>query len=124
MPFVILSSHGDRETIKAALFAGAFDYILKPFDEDRLRSVLERALAQRAAWMDSGGAPVRQPTVPFRPPMASEPSLPPSAFVTGEAKDVLARSTKVVSVRTPTSADAADAARSRGPRWLRRLLGR
>ena len=126
VPFIILSSHDDREGIKAALFAGAFDYILKPFDEERVRSVLERALLQRTAWAEEGGAVTRPPPVSFDPPATSDPSFgaasPPRPPSEGGA-DVLARTTKVVSVAAPSTRPSAAA--TRGPRqWLKRFVGR
>lgn len=121
VPFIILSSHDDREGIKAALFAGAFDYILKPFEEERVRHVLERALAQRAAWVGEGLPPQRQAPIAFTPPPPV--SAPPPSYSAGDGPDVLARETKVVRVSAP-AARRQDAA-TKGPgRWLRGLFGR
>ena len=44
-PFVILSSHADPDAIDAALYAGVFDYLVKPFNAAAVRQVLEQALA-------------------------------------------------------------------------------
>ena len=120
VPFVILSSHDDREGIKAALFAGAFDYILKPFDEGRVSSVVERALAQRASWAQDGGAPTRQAAVSFTAPPAM--AAPPPRHPAPEGTDVLQRSTKVVRVAAPLEQDRVTRGGAR--RWLGRLLPR
>jgi DNA-binding NtrC family response regulator len=48
---VLLTAHGDERTAVRALRAGAYGYIPKPFDNDEIRSVVERArevLALRA----------------------------------------------------------------------------
>lgn len=50
IPFVILSSHDDPDAIEAAIYGGAFDYLVKPFDAAAVRSVVERALAAAEAW--------------------------------------------------------------------------
>ena len=46
VPFVILSSHDDPESVEAAMFAGAFDYLQKPFQPAQVAAVLARALGQ------------------------------------------------------------------------------
>ena len=46
VPVVILSSHDDPDDVEAAIFAGAFDYLCKPFDPKRVAQVLTRALGE------------------------------------------------------------------------------
>ena len=46
VPFVILSSHDDPESVEAAIFAGAFDYLPKPFRPTDIAAVLARALGE------------------------------------------------------------------------------
>ena len=45
VPVVMISGHGTIEVAVAAIHAGAFDFIEKPFKVDRLLLVLERAIA-------------------------------------------------------------------------------
>ena len=115
VPFIILSSHDDREGIKAALFAGAFDYILKPFDETRVKEVLDRALSQRSSWSSGGGVPARQAPVTFAAPPQ------PASGSQQAGPDALARTTKVVSVTSPREARTPEDGK-RPRRWLRSLL--
>lgn len=44
VPFIVLTGHGDREQTLQALKLGAFDFIDKPFEQDQLREVVQKAL--------------------------------------------------------------------------------
>jgi RNA polymerase sigma factor (sigma-70 family) len=46
LPLLFLTGHGDVPTARAALKAGAFDFIEKPVDNDRLIALVAEALAQ------------------------------------------------------------------------------
>ena len=48
IPFLILSSHDDPDGVEAAIYAGAFDYLTKPFIPAKVAAVVERALAEAA----------------------------------------------------------------------------
>lgn len=52
-PIVVMTAFGDLETAVRAVRAGAFDYLVKPFDLEHVSAVVVRALATRAG---SGGA--------------------------------------------------------------------
>ena len=52
-PVVVMTAFGDLETAVRAVEAGAFDYLVKPFDLDRAAQVVRRAL-------DSGRDPARR----------------------------------------------------------------
>lgn len=62
LPIIMLTAHGDAATARAALKAGAFDFLEKPIDDALLRATIEAALARdheardrarrRAAWQD------------------------------------------------------------------------
>ncbi len=39
---VVVTSHGQEEMVRGAMEAGAKGYILKPFDQEKLRSVLDK----------------------------------------------------------------------------------
>jgi len=45
VPVIMLTANTDAAVARETLKRGAFDYITKPFDVDRVRSVLEAALA-------------------------------------------------------------------------------
>ena len=49
VPVVMITAHGTIDTAREALKAGAFDYITKPFEQDELRAIVAKALAQSAA---------------------------------------------------------------------------
>ena len=44
---VVMTAFGDLDTAVRAVQAGAFDYLVKPFDLDRVAAVVDRALAER-----------------------------------------------------------------------------
>lgn len=48
-PVVVMTAFGDLDTAVRAVQAGAFDYLLKPFDLERVSDVVARAVADRAA---------------------------------------------------------------------------
>jgi two-component system, NtrC family, response regulator AtoC len=48
LPVVIITAHGTVDNAVAALKAGAFDYITKPFDQNEVRNVVSKALRTRA----------------------------------------------------------------------------
>ena len=56
VPFVLLTSYTAGDAVEAAIYAGAFDYIPKPFDGPKVRDVVDRALASVP---HSGSAPAR-----------------------------------------------------------------
>jgi DNA-binding NtrC family response regulator len=47
IPVILVTAYGDVPSAVAAMRAGAFDYVTKPFDNDELRSLVERALEIR-----------------------------------------------------------------------------
>jgi len=53
IPFVFLSVKGQLEDIRKGMNLGADDYIIKPYTEDDLLSVIERRLAKSAQLFDS-----------------------------------------------------------------------
>ncbi len=62
MKVVFVTGYADFEYAQAALRLGAFDYLVKPIDEEKLREVLERLLEA------SGGAP-EEPEAEVSPTM-------------------------------------------------------
>jgi DNA-binding NtrC family response regulator len=47
-PVIVMTAFGDLDTAVRAVRAGAFDYLVKPFDLARVAEVVDRALAERA----------------------------------------------------------------------------
>jgi DNA-binding NtrC family response regulator len=60
-PIVVMTAFGDLDTAVRAVQAGAFDYLLKPFDLDRVTGIVARAIADRAA---AGGTAVEDAAGP------------------------------------------------------------
>jgi DNA-binding NtrC family response regulator len=48
LPVVVITAFGSMETAIAAIRAGAYDFLTKPFDTEQLVLILERAMAHRA----------------------------------------------------------------------------
>ena len=57
-PVVVMTAFGDLDTAVRAVNAGAFDYLVKPFDLDRVARTVARALAEGSA---AGVAPASPP---------------------------------------------------------------
>lgn len=51
-PFIIFSAYGTIDRAVAAMKAGAFDFVEKPFDADRLEIALEKGLKQRTLFKE------------------------------------------------------------------------
>ncbi len=47
VPIIVITAYGDLKTAVAAVRRGAFDYIAKPFDVEKVKSTLVRALASK-----------------------------------------------------------------------------
>ncbi|MFM8415823.1 MAG: sigma-54-dependent transcriptional regulator [Planctomycetota bacterium] len=60
VPVVVMTAFGDLDTAVRAVHAGAFDYLVKPFDLERVSQVVARALAERRP--PEGAAPEPVPT--------------------------------------------------------------
>ena len=52
LPVIFITAHGTTDTAIEAMKGGAFDYLVKPVDLDRLQLILERAF-QAARWMQA-----------------------------------------------------------------------
>ena len=46
-PVIFLTAHADEKTMKRSVFAGPFEYILKPFTRKELQSAVEASLQKR-----------------------------------------------------------------------------
>ena len=51
-PVIFLTAHADEKTMKRSVFAGPFEYILKPFTRKELQSALEASLHKRQAELE------------------------------------------------------------------------
>lgn len=60
-PIVVMTAFGDLDTAVRAVKAGAFDYLVKPFDLERVSQVVARALAEGAAGTSAGSRAGGQP---------------------------------------------------------------
>jgi two-component system nitrogen regulation response regulator GlnG len=102
VPVVVMTAFGDLDTAVRAVQAGSFDYLVKPFDLERVREVVARALADRDVRAESPADP--QPTaelVGSSPPMqevfkqvalVAASDLPVLVTgLTGSGKEVVAR---------------------------------
>jgi DNA-binding NtrC family response regulator len=62
-PIIVMTAFGDLDTAVRAVEAGAYDYLVKPFDLERVSQVAARALAERPAGGcrrgDEGSDPVQ-----------------------------------------------------------------
>jgi DNA-binding NtrC family response regulator len=113
VPVVVMTAFGDLDTAVRAVAAGGFDYLVKPFDLERVSTVVSRALAERALPSESldelseppdqatliGSAPAMQ-EVFKQVALVAASELP--VLVTGEAgtgKDLVARAIHAHSAR-------------------------
>jgi DNA-binding NtrC family response regulator len=108
IPFVILSSHDDVEGVEAAIYTGAFDYVLKPGKDHEIRDVVTRALQRRQEWLRKdptprGGLRIAEEPAPVAMACVEAPSQSRSVPALVKEKRVLA---------VPTPADAAAKAAS------------
>jgi|688.fasta_scaffold618019_2 CheY-like chemotaxis protein len=51
-PVVFLTAHADEKTMKRSVFAGPFEYILKPFTRKELQSAVQASLRKRQAELE------------------------------------------------------------------------
>jgi two-component system nitrogen regulation response regulator GlnG len=54
VPIIVITAYGDLQTAVDAVRRGAFDYIAKPFDVEKVKSALVRALASRPGEVTAG----------------------------------------------------------------------
>jgi DNA-binding NtrC family response regulator len=71
VPVVVMTAFGDLDTAVRAVAAGGFDYLVKPFDLERVSTVVARALAERA--------------LPAEPPREELAEPPDQAALVGSA---------------------------------------
>src|SRR5512147_1861824 len=68
VPVIVITAHGSVDSAVAALKAGAFDYITKPFEQEELKKVIAKAarahdLERQNAHLTPGGDGDRPPLV-------------------------------------------------------------
>jgi len=72
VPVIVMTAFGDLDTAVRAVHAGAFDYLVKPFDLERITEVVDRALAERTGTQSGAAAQPAAPSarlVGLAPPM-------------------------------------------------------
>ncbi|GDX97350.1 sigma-54-dependent Fis family transcriptional regulator [Planctomycetia bacterium] len=70
-PIIVMTAFGDLDTAVRAVNAGARDYLVKPFDLERVSAVVARAVADRAA----GAGRARAPAAPGVELIGSAPPM-------------------------------------------------
>ncbi len=73
VPVLVLTAHGSERVAVAAMKAGAFDYLPKPFDPEELVIALRRGIENRALRLEN--ARLRTATTVGRPIVAESPAL-------------------------------------------------
>ena len=95
IPVIMITAHGSVDSAVAALKAGAFDYITKPFDQEELKKVIEKAARAHDLERKNVHAPVEaagSPLVGESPAMkaihemvARVADSPSTILITGES---------------------------------------
>lgn len=97
LPVAVITAHGDTQSAVEALKAGAYDFVNKPLDLERLRGMVETALKMRPPVVDAGAgkligdAPVMHE---LRNQIAKVSRSQAPVFIQGESgtgKEVIAR---------------------------------
>jgi two-component system, NtrC family, response regulator AtoC len=104
VPVIVITAHGSVDSAVAALKAGAFDYITKPFEQDELRKVIAKAARAHDLERQNVHAPGegdRQPLVGESPSMRAVHEMvarvadsPSTVLITGESgtgKELIAK---------------------------------
>ena len=66
-PVVVMTAFGDLDTAVRAVRAGAFDYLVKPFDLDRAARTISRALAEGGLADGAAATSTSRPAAPGQP---------------------------------------------------------
>ncbi|MBK9517405.1 MAG: sigma-54-dependent Fis family transcriptional regulator [Anaeromyxobacter sp.] len=105
VPVILITAHGSVDSAVAALKAGAFDYVTKPFEQDELRKVIAKAARahdlERQNVHEGGSEADRPPLVGSSPAMktiydmvARVADSPSTVLITGESgtgKELIAK---------------------------------
>ncbi|MEN6459495.1 MAG: response regulator [Thermoguttaceae bacterium] len=57
IPIIMITTEGEKERIADAIFAGATDYLVKPFDQNKLREMLNNHIAAKSGGSSAGWHP-------------------------------------------------------------------
>ncbi len=96
VPVILITAHGSVDSAVAALKAGAFDYVTKPFEQEELRKVIAKAARandlERQNVHEGAGEADRPPLVGESPAMrtiydmvARVADSPSTVLITGES---------------------------------------
>ncbi len=105
IPVILITAHGTVDSAVAALKAGAFDYVTKPFEQEELRKVIAKAVRandlERRNLHEGASEGDRPPMVGISPAMraiydmvARVADSPSTVLITGESgtgKELIAR---------------------------------
>jgi nitrogen regulation protein NR(I) len=105
IPVILITAHGTVDSAVAALKAGAFDYVTKPFEQEELRKVIAKAARandlERRSLHEGGAEGDRPPLVGKSPSMrtiydmvARVADSPSTVLITGESgtgKELIAK---------------------------------
>ena len=105
VPVILITAHGSVDSAVAALKAGAFDYVTKPFEQEELRKVIAKAARandlERQNVHEGSGEGERPPLVGESPAMkaiydmvARVADSPSTVLITGESgtgKELIAK---------------------------------
>src|SRR5512145_1415439 len=61
VPVILITAHGSVDSAVAALKAGAFDYVTKPFDQEELKKVIGKAARAHDLERQNVHAPAEAP---------------------------------------------------------------
>lgn len=124
LPILMLTSMDDEAGVEAAIFAGAFDYLLKPCEPERAEAVINQALTQRREALAKIGPGRRGPPVPVEAldaaklaPEAAPKVVPPSG------RNAFKQRKGMIQVARPPSSKRTAAAADQPVGLLGRLKG-
>jgi two-component system nitrogen regulation response regulator GlnG len=72
-PIIVITAFGNLESVVRAMEGGAFEYLVKPFDLDQARAVLDRALEDGKS--PGRGLPAASPPAGLEPLIGASPAM-------------------------------------------------
>ncbi len=75
LPVILMTAHGDIPEAVAALREGAYDFLAKPFDIDRMLESVDRAIAMRRLVLENRSLRSRMESSPRSPLLGHTPAI-------------------------------------------------